>query len=462
MPGMQGNCGRGRPTIVYSAGLLRGDFAWDLSGSKIRARNRLTMPQIQAISSESLELSGQVSRTYEKTHPWLSFELNLARFSPELWLLLGEARSKCEHLAGVPLRPDTARDLLRIYLAKGALATTAIEGNTLSMDEVQKYLDGKLHLPPSKEYLKTEIENIVDAYNLIVSETCHGDGLSVESIKKFNRLVLKGLEVDEEVTPGEFRQHNVGVARYRGAPWQDCPYLVNRMTEWLDELQRGLIEELGQANAILRAVVGHLYLAWIHPFGDGNGRTARLIEFAILVSAGVPVPAAHLLSDHYNETRTMYYRELDKASKSGGDIVPFITYAVRGFVDGLRAQIEKVREQQLDVAWVNYVHEQLPHHSDTDKRRRCLVFALTARREAVPIREVTTLTGELAQLYGSKTKRTLARDLNALRKCKLVVGGLRVKANTDLMHAFLATRARNTPSQSVPSSPIPKSGRRTS
>jgi Fic family protein len=98
-------------------------------------------------------------------------------------------------------------------------------------------------------------------------------------------------------------------------------------------------------------VVAHLCLAWIHPFGDGNGRTARLVEFQILLGAGVPTPAAHLLSNHYNQTRTEYYRQLDRASKSGGEIVPFIEYAARGFVDGLREQLHKIRDQQWDVSW---------------------------------------------------------------------------------------------------------------
>jgi hypothetical protein len=75
--------------------------------------------------------------------------------------------------------------------------------------------------------------------------------------------------------------------------------------------------------AILKAMVAHLYLAWTHPFGDGNGRTARLIEFHILLSAGVPSPAAHLFSNHYNQTRAEYYRQLDRASKSGGH--PFLS-----------------------------------------------------------------------------------------------------------------------------------------
>jgi hypothetical protein len=84
------------------------------------------------------------------------------------------------------------------------------------------------------------------------------------------------------------------------------------------------------------------------------------VEFAILADcAMVPVPAAHLLSNHYNLTRDQYYRELDKASKSGGDTLGFLSYAITGFVDGIREAISMVREQQIHVAWVNYVHEQL-------------------------------------------------------------------------------------------------------
>jgi hypothetical protein len=98
-------------------------------------------------------------RTYEKTHPWITFKLDLRRAAPAFWMLLGEARSKCEHIANVPLRPATAEQLHLLYLAKGALATTAIEGNTLSEDEVVRHLEGKLRLPPSKEYLTREIDN---------------------------------------------------------------------------------------------------------------------------------------------------------------------------------------------------------------------------------------------------------------------------------------------------------------
>jgi Fic family protein len=392
-------------------------------------------------------------RTYEETHPWLRFSLEPDAFPRDLWMLLGEARSKCEHLAGVPLKPATADRLHRIYLAKGVLATTAIEGNTLSMDEVEKYLDGNLHLPPSQEYLKTEIENIVQACNMVVKHGLSGNGmpLSVEVFQSFNKMVLHSLKVAEEVSPGQFRKHEVGVARYRGAPWQDCPFLLQKLVEWLDALEREHGKELGLASAILRAAVAHLYFAWIHPFGDGNGRTARLIEFTILIAGGVPVPAAHLLSDHYNRTRAQYYQELDRASRAGGNIVPFVCYAIQGFVDGLREQIDHVRRQQLEVAWTNYIHEVLGGGSESAQRRRKLIFALTGKGGQVRTRDAMGLTPDLAILYAHKTTKTLARDLNALKKLDLIVhDGPRVEANTSLLAAFLPRRASRRPTNKPP------------
>src|SRR3989442_1040974 len=65
----------------------------------------------------------------------------------------------------------------------------------------------------------------------------------------------------------------------------------------------------------------------------------------------------HLLSNHYNQTRAEYCRQLKAASDSGGDVIPFIEYAVTGFVEGLREQLKIIRYQQWDMVWRNYVHE---------------------------------------------------------------------------------------------------------
>ncbi len=238
-------------------------------------------------------------RTYETTHPWISFRFDQSQLSPKLWLLLGEAQSKCEHIAGVPLRPGTAAKLHTLYLAKGALGTTAIEGNTLSEKEVMDKLEGKLELPPSKEYLGREIENIVEACDSILKALRTSDRpteVTADEIKTLNRLVLKDLPLNEGVVPGEIRTYAVGIegVRYRGAPAEDCEYLLNRLCEWLNTDFRILDDdEHSIVVAVFKAIISHLYLAWIHPFGDGNGRTARLLEFRILLASGVPTPAAH-------------------------------------------------------------------------------------------------------------------------------------------------------------------------
>src|SRR4051812_29515706 len=107
-------------------------------------------------------LRGTLSRTYQRTHHWITFSAKFSEQTPAtVWITVGECASKCEHIAGVPLLPETAAWMHRVFLAKGALATTAIEGNTLSEKEVLDHLEGKLKLPPSREYLAQEIDNVI-------------------------------------------------------------------------------------------------------------------------------------------------------------------------------------------------------------------------------------------------------------------------------------------------------------
>ena len=149
-------------------------------------------------------------RTFERTHSWISFRIDLRQARPQLWLLLGEAASKCEHIAGVPLRPSTAQSLHQLYLAKGALGTTAIEGNTLTEKQVLQHLEGKLKLPPSQEYLAQEVENIVAACNRIGEALHRGDdSLSPARVSDFNRWVLEKLPPEGKEVPGELRTYSV-------------------------------------------------------------------------------------------------------------------------------------------------------------------------------------------------------------------------------------------------------------
>lgn len=387
-----------------------------------------------------------MERHYEASHPWLTFNASsINNLGQKFWILIGEAQSKCRHLAGTPLRPDVAARLSEVALIRGVLATTAIEGNTLTEEQVGGIFAGTFKAPESRAYQETEVKNLIELINKIDYLIGKGDQVTIDSILicVFNGVILENLELDESTIPGEIRKHKVAVSNYRGAPPEDCEYLLDELCTWLEgPYFKSDDNDMQFALLIISAIVAHLYLAWIHPFGDGNGRTARIIEYLILTRSGlIPRPATHLLSNHYNLTRDRYYRELDHASRSGGNINQFLEYALQGFVDGLRDEIGEVREQHLEVAWKNYVHDQmeaLPQGKTCD-RQRTLVLAMpvgtVVAREALEL-----INPEVARLYAVKGQRTLSRDLN-----RLVVMGLIRKesggyiANTAVMEAFLPT-----------------------
>ena len=174
----------------------------------------------------------------------------------------------------------------------------------------------------------------------------------------------------------------------------------------------------------------------------GRSRTARLLEFYILVGAGLPQPACHLLSNHYNQTRAEYYRQLDRARQADDGVVRFIRYAIEGLVDGLSEQSDLIRQHQWEVAWVNHVHETFRAASGSAaSRQRTLALSLSRATAPVRIADIPTLDADLGRAYANVAIRTLRRDLEALIGLELVVReGRTVRAHRERLLAFLPWR----------------------
>ncbi len=220
--------------------------------------------------------------------------------------------------------------------------------------------------------------------------------------------------------------------------------MIAKLCGWLNSSTfSGNINPL--ALAILKSIIAHLYIAWIHPFGDGNGRAARMLELKILLSSGVPAPASHLLSDHYNLTRAEYYRQLVVSSKSGGNVMPFIKYALQGFVDELKIQIDEIRKQHFEVAWHDYVHDQFREKTGTvNERRRRVVLDLSKIKEPVHLTKIPELSPRLAKFYSGKTLRTIRRDVSSLVSMNLLKWDhAGISANSSIVLSFLPFRKNN-------------------
>lgn len=388
-------------------------------------------------------------RDYEKTHPHINFKLKLNKPNASLWILLGEAKSKSAHIARTLLHPDRSHELMQVFLTKGVLATTAIEGNTLSEDQVRAIIENRAELPPSKQYLAQEIRNVIDAYNEVVAAVLVAPDapVSPEQFKRWNGLILKDLDLEDGVHPGAFRHGSVVVGNYRAPAARDVEVVMGKLCDWLnsDDFQAPEgAPELRAPLVVVKAIVAHLYLVWIHPFDDGNGRTARLLELQLLLAAGFPTPATQLLSNHYNQTRSEYYRQLHASSRTG-DPIPFLTYALRGFVDGLGEQLDLMFSWQREDRWEQYVYQQIGElRTEADRRRLRLVLEVSreSRANDAPIARANMrwLTPKLSMAYSNKTDKTLTRDLNVIRRLELLTRTRRgYMPNESVLLGFLPT-----------------------
>jgi Fic family protein len=343
--------------------------------------------------------------------------------TPAIAYILGQCQSIIRAICEIPLEPDYHRYLKQVSLKKGAQATTAIEGNTLTEEEVAKIAEGQ-SLPPSKEYQEIEVKNILNALNGFVNEVIEGkhtETISQDLLKRFHQMIGKDLGEHFDAVPGRFRTDQRIVGAYRCPRPEHVNDLVTNFCEFLASEFSYTKGNQTFVDAVIQAIVAHVYLEWIHPFGDGNGRTGRLLEFYILLRAGNPDITSHIMSNHYNDTRSEYYRHLDRAAKER-DLTGFINYALVGFRDGLQGVLETIQSNQFRIAWRSYIYDQFAdkkYHQNVHKRKRDLILNMEMGK-LFKLEELAILTPTLAREYAKVTERTLLRDLEDLEAMQLV------------------------------------------
>ncbi len=382
-----------------------------------------------------------------KEYPHLPFKKHW-NLTTNALVLLGQCEAYVQAINNTPILPHHYQQLMSIALMKGAQATTAIEGNTLSDDEIQKIMQ-KEKLPPSKEYQEIEVRNILDGFNELLHEIVDEDidhYISIDLLKRFHVIVGKDLGEHFDAIPGRLRKNSVVVGKYKCPEHEDIPILLEKLCKWLiEEFKYG---KKGQtfSEVVVQAIVTHIYIEWIHPFGDGNGRTGRLTEFYILLRGGNPDIASHILSNYYNLTRNEYYRQIQKANDQR-DLSEFIEYALLGFCDGLVNILETIQKSQFENTWQKLIYDKFDSirdqiQDDVFKRQRTLALDFPKDRK-VKINEVSELSIPVAKLYASISEKTILRDLERLITLELVKkeeGGY--ITNTSQLRGMIAKRRK--------------------
>lgn len=251
---------------------------------------------------------------------------------PRLARRIAEKRAALD--ARRPLPPATLRILHEDLQVRLTFHSNAIEGNTLSLRETQLVIERGVTIGGHSLREHLEATNHAAAYNAVVALAGAATPIDTAAICELHRLVTDRI-LDE---PGQFRR---GAVSIRGSqlvppPAREVPGLMAAWVGWLDG--EGLAYE-----PVTRAVIAHHGFLAVHPFLDGNGRTARLLLNLMLLRGGFP-PALLL-----QEWRLGYLEALSQADR--GRYNPLLNLLGRAVESGLDMYLDACAAAPDD-AWL--------------------------------------------------------------------------------------------------------------
>jgi Fic family protein len=217
-----------------------------------------------------------------------------------------------EQMGRLSAQPEFATDLRlrRINRIRTVAASLAIEGNTLTVEQITAILDGKTVLAPPREM--QEARNALAAYE----QLAEWDGLRESDLLAAHRTMMLGL-LDH---PGIYRSGGVGVLAggeviHMAPPAGRVPQLMTQLFGWLREARE---------HPLIASSVFHYEFEFIHPFSDGNGRMGRLWQ-TVLLSRWNPAFAWLPVESLVHQHQAGYYRALQD-STGAADCAPFVRF----------------------------------------------------------------------------------------------------------------------------------------
>lgn len=243
----------------------------------------------------------------EQNYPPYTITDKMLNFATEIMKKIGEA-NYFESLNRYP-------ELRRKTRIRSIHSSLAIENNQLSLFQVEDVINGKMVIGEQKDI--QEVKNAYKAYE----EIDNVNPYSVEDLKKIQGILTFAIEDDS----GKFRNH--GEAVYDGnvqifmaPPHTMIPILMDNLFNWMNKAKKDV-------NPLILSSIFHYEFVFIHPFSDGNGRTARLWQTAILSHwepAFKYMPIESMIKRNQNE----YYKAIQDCNNAG-ESTEFIEFMLK-------------------------------------------------------------------------------------------------------------------------------------
>ncbi|MGV8120626.1 MAG: Fic family protein [Candidatus Xenobiia bacterium LiM19] len=253
-------------------------------------------------------------------------------FDSNLMDLIIELEHLRKRVLGGTTHPGIFFQLKEIFHFLESLESARIEGNRTTITEfIEARIDNKE--PTSERFI--EIANMEMALDFI-DKNFESYDINRMFISEVHKIVVQNLISEGSENPGEFRRRNVSITRSIHTPPD-----VSQVPGYMDELFSFINNEAPPKYHLLKTAIAHHRFAWIHPFDNGNGRTVRLLTYAMLVKQGFNIHVGHIINPSavFCCERNKYYDALSFADTGEErDILSWCEYVL----SGLKLEIEKI------------------------------------------------------------------------------------------------------------------------
>ena len=318
----------------------------------------------------------------------------------------------------LPILPDLASHLHAELIKKSIFSTAAIEGNPLTEEDVAEIVDEKI---TGRERAEREISNLKRAYEYLRRlKPMEGKlNLSEKLVKNVHASITKGIDFADNL-PGQYRSHRVQVGdKTHGGVYtppkvfDDIVMLMPKFIDWINS------DEIKNLDPFYRASLAHYHFALIHPFGDGNGRTARLLEAIMLQSAGIKfIPV--MMSNFYYQNMDDYYLAFSKAERNKEhDVTDFLRFSLLGAIESLKEIKSRITYHIRIMTLRDYIHYQRTNKNLTRRQADLLELLVDYPNMTFNLKELREKSPYVA-LYRNVSPITARRDIKRLLELKLI------------------------------------------
>jgi len=300
--------------------------------------------------------------------------------------------------------------LKHIFHFLESLGSARIEGNNTTLAE---YIDSKVQGGQKVPEKIQEIQNIESAMDFI-DQVIKDHPINRALISELHKRVVQNLSFSHgegDRTPGAYRKSNVQINHSSHTPPE-----AFKIEEYMQELYAFISKRDSPKFDLLKTALVHHRFVWIHPFTNGNGRTVRLLTYAMLVKQGFNIHVGRILNPTavFCINRSSYYDHLalaDTGEKEG--LLKWCEYVLRG----IKSEIEKI-DKLLDYS---YLSKEILLPSLEDALKKEYLTSVEAKILQKAIHKQLIQAEDIKELFPGRASSEISRQIKRLLDKKILL-----------------------------------------